>query len=141
MVAESAAAPEIAAAVPTPLPAESSAGAEMPPIPESTRPLRRRHPQAPAADRRRIVYEPPVKRWRPWVAGCMSLVMPGLGQLYKRQFLNAIAWFALVAVGYAALVVPGIILHLCCILGALSGDPWTKGRTIWVDDGTDRKRD
>ena len=108
------AAPTVAAAIPPPLPAA-------PPPPRS-------------AATRRIVYEPPVRRWRPGLAGLMSLFVPGLGQLYKRQWLNAVAWFLVVAAGYAALVIPGILLHACCILGACSGDPWTKGRTVYVDD-------
>ena len=124
---------ELAAAAEPPPPsgetvAPAATAAFPPPLPAAP-------PPAYSAATRRIVYEPPVRRWRPGLAGLMSLFLPGLGQLYKGQWLNAVAWFLVVAAGYAALVIPGILLHVCCILGACSGDPWTKGRTVYVDDG------
>ncbi|HVU86922.1 MAG TPA: hypothetical protein VHD36_06350 [Pirellulales bacterium] len=64
------------------------------------------------------------KRWSPAVAALLSLIFPGLGQLYKGQLLNGVIWCIVVLVGYAALIVPGLVLHLCCILGAASGDPY-----------------
>jgi hypothetical protein len=65
-----------------------------------------------------------IKRWSPFVAFLLSLLIPGLGQVYKGQALNGIVWFCVVLVGYAALIVPGLILHLCCVIGAASGDPY-----------------
>ena len=47
-----------------------------------------------------------------------SLFVPGLGQLYKRQFLNAIAWALMVVSAYIAFIPLGALLHLCCVLGA-----------------------
>jgi hypothetical protein len=38
-------------------------------------------------------------------------------------------WFFLVGVGYLALILPGMLLHFFCIVGAASGNPWTPGRT------------
>jgi hypothetical protein len=63
------------------------------------------------------------KRWEPAVAVLLSLIVPGLGQLYKGQAINGIVWFCIVILGYAMLLVPGLILHLCCIAGAGMGDP------------------
>lgn len=63
------------------------------------------------------------KRWEPAVAVLLSLIVPGLGQLYKGQAINGIVWFCVVILGYAMLLVPGLILHLCCIAGAGMGDP------------------
>ena len=128
---------ELAARTPPPDAPSADTVPTPPPVPTTPPPVspathRRRH-GGHERDERIIVYQPPVRRYSPGVAGCLSLFIPGLGQLYKRQFLNAIAWFLVVAAGYAALVIPGVILHLCCILGALSGDPWTKGRTVYVD--------
>lgn len=57
----------------------------------------------------------------PIVAAFLSLIFPGLGQIYKGQLLNGIVWFIVVAIGYAALIVPGLVLHILCILGAASG--------------------
>jgi len=62
-------------------------------------------------------------RWSPGVAAVLSLIIPGTGQLYKGQILNGFAWFLCVGVGYLLFFVPGVFLHLCCILGAASGDP------------------
>ena len=65
----------------------------------------------------------PAKRWSPLVAMFLSLLIPGLGQLYKGQALNGFVWFCLTVAGYF-LIIPGIILHVCCVLGAASGDPY-----------------
>lgn len=62
-------------------------------------------------------------RWNPGIAAVLSLVIPGAGQMYKGQVGNGIVWLICVAIGYMLLVVPGLILHLLCILGAASGDP------------------
>lgn len=59
--------------------------------------------------------------WSPGVAAVLSFLFPGLGQMYKGQIFNGLAWFVITALGYMALVVPGAILHLCCIIGAASG--------------------
>lgn len=62
----------------------------------------------------------PAPSWSPGVAAVLSLFIPGLGQMYKGQILNGVVWFIAVLTGYA-FVVPGLALHLCCVLGAASG--------------------
>jgi TM2 domain-containing membrane protein YozV len=79
-----------------------------------------------------VLNQPPVQRWSPGLAAVLSFFVPGLGQLYKGQILNGIVWFFVVGVGYLALILPGLVLHLFCILGALSGNPWTEGKTTVV---------
>lgn len=64
------------------------------------------------------------RRWNPAIAGALSLLLPGLGQMYKGQPFNGILWLVLVFVGYMAMVVPGLVLHLCCVVGAMTGDPY-----------------
>jgi TM2 domain-containing membrane protein YozV len=64
------------------------------------------------------------KRWSRLVAMILSLLIPGLGQLYKGQPINGLAWFVLTILGYVFFIVPGLILHFCCILGAAMGDPY-----------------
>lgn len=64
------------------------------------------------------------KRWSRIVAFLLSLLIPGLGQLYKGQVLSALVWFIVVAIGYVAFIIPGIVLHICCALGAAMGDPY-----------------
>ncbi|HVC97253.1 MAG TPA: hypothetical protein VND64_26470 [Pirellulales bacterium] len=63
-------------------------------------------------------------RWSPFAAALLSFIIPGLGQCYKGQILNGIVWFFVVIIGYVALIVPGLVLHLCCIIGAATGDPY-----------------
>lgn len=79
-----------------------------------------------------VINHPPVQRWSPGLAAVLSFFMPGLGQLYKGQILNGIVWFFVVGLGYVALIVPGLVLHLFCVLGALSGNPWTEAKTTVV---------
>lgn len=64
------------------------------------------------------------KRWSRIVAFLLSLIIPGLGQLYKGQLLNGLVWFIVVIIGYIAFIVPGLVLHLLCVLGAAMGDPY-----------------
>lgn len=61
-------------------------------------------------------------RWSRIVAGFLSLVFPGLGQLYKGQIFNGLLWAAAVVAGYIFLIFPGACLHLICVLGAMSGN-------------------
>ena len=63
----------------------------------------------------------------PALAAILSFVIAGLGQIYKGQILNGLVWLVVVVLGYIFLILPGIVLHLCCIFGAASGDP-TKGK-------------
>jgi len=79
-----------------------------------------------------VINQPPVQRWSPGLAAVLSFFVPGLGQLYKGQILNGLVWFFVVGIGYLALILPGLVLHLFCILGALSGNPWTEGKTTVV---------
>jgi TM2 domain-containing membrane protein YozV len=90
-------------------------------------------PAAPAgAGQVVVINQPPTQRWSPGLAAVLSFIVPELGQLYKGQILNGIVWFFLVGMGYVALFFPGLILHCFCVLGALSGSPWTEGKTTVV---------
>ncbi|MFM7033865.1 MAG: hypothetical protein ACKOYJ_01535 [Planctomycetia bacterium] len=79
-----------------------------------------------------VINHPPVQRWSPGLAAVLSFFVPGLGQFYKGQILNGIVWFFLVGMGYVALILPGLVLHFFCVLGALSGNPWTEGKVSVV---------
>ena len=58
-----------------------------------------------------------------FLAAILSLFIPGLGQLYKGHFVQAIIWFLVVGAAYGPLywfifaLVP-IVLHIICILQA-----------------------
>lgn len=54
------------------------------------------------------------------VAAVLSFLIPGLGQIYCGRLLRGIIWLIFAIGGYAMLIVPGIILHIFCILDALS---------------------
>lgn len=66
----------------------------------------------------------PVAKWSKGVAAVLSLIIPGAGQMYKGQVANGLVWLVCVVVGYVMFVVPGLILHLLCVVGAASGDPY-----------------
>lgn len=63
-----------------------------------------------------------VARWSRGTAALLSFLLPGLGQMYKGQIANGLVWLFLTVCGYACFVIPGVFLHLCCIIGAASGD-------------------
>ncbi len=71
-----------------------------------------------------IIVAPKIPLWNPGIAALLSFFIPGLGQLYKGQVFNGIIWFVVVGIGYVFLLIPGIILHLCCIIGATMGNPY-----------------
>jgi TM2 domain-containing membrane protein YozV len=57
--------------------------------------------------------------WNPWLAASLSLI-PGLGQFYKGQRLQAVLWFIVVPILYTAGPI-GPLLHLVCIANAALG--------------------
>lgn len=82
-------------------------------------PFTTRTPAAPAV----IMVNQP--KWNRGVAILLSVFFPGVGQMYKGQVFNGAVWLVIVALGYVFFIVPGLILHLCCIVGASLGDPTT----------------
>ena len=55
----------------------------------------------------------------PGLAAVLSLFIPGAGQLYAGRVVGALLWFLVVTAGYA-LLLPGLIMHLFCIVSAAS---------------------
>jgi hypothetical protein len=53
------------------------------------------------------------------LAGLLSFWIPGAGQLYAGRVAAAVLWFLAVGAGYA-LILPGLVLHLFCIVSAIS---------------------
>jgi TM2 domain-containing membrane protein YozV len=62
-------------------------------------------------------------RWSRILAAFLSFLIPGLGQMYKGQLFNGLIWLVVVVIGYVCFIVPGIVLHFCCIAGAAMGNP------------------
>jgi TM2 domain-containing membrane protein YozV len=72
-----------------------------------------------------VVQQADVRAWNPGIAAVLSLIIPGAGQMYKGNILGGLVWLVAVVVGYMFFIVPGVILHLCCIVFAASGTPST----------------
>ena len=64
------------------------------------------------------------RKWSPGVAAVLSLVIPGAGQMYKGDVGAGILWLIITMIGYLFFILPGLILHLVCIVTAASGDPY-----------------
>lgn len=56
----------------------------------------------------------------PGVAAVLSFFIPGLGQIYKGSVLGGLVWLFCTAIGYVSFVIPGIALHLACVISAAS---------------------
>ena len=70
----------------------------------------------------------PQRLWNPGIAGLLSLIIPGAGQMYRGKVGAGLLWLVCVPLGYLLFIIPGIALHLICIFNAASGDPLVDGR-------------
>ena len=61
--------------------------------------------------------------WNPSTAAVLSLVIPGAGQMYKGQVRSGFLWLGAVVLGYMTFVVPGIVLHVLCVISAAHDQP------------------
>jgi hypothetical protein len=86
------------------------------------------NPQQPvatvAAATQHVYIQTRVAKWSPGVAAGLSLIIPGLGQIYKTQIFNGLLWMIMVPIGYLFFIIPGLFLHICCVIGASQGDPY-----------------
>lgn len=73
-------------------------------------------PQAPAPE-----------AWNPGAAAVLSLFIPGAGQIYRGKLGPGLLWLFGTALGYVLLVLPGLVLHIICIVDAYKGDPRKRG--------------
>lgn len=60
------------------------------------------------------------------VAGALSLLVPGAGQLYAGRPISGVLWFVAVTLGYLMLIVPGVLLHILCVASAVSAAHHTR---------------
>lgn len=65
--------------------------------------------------------------WSPGVAGLLSFLIPGVGQMYKGKVGAGIMWLIFTTLAYFLLILPGIVLHIICIVTATQGNPYEKG--------------
>ena len=71
-----------------------------------------------------IIEQRPERKWSPGIAAILSLFIPGLGQMYKGHILSGLFWLVITPVGYFLFLIPGMVLHLICIITASTGDPY-----------------
>ena len=65
--------------------------------------------------KKRITQKKGVKHGIP---ALLSLFLPGLGQMCKGEVLYGCVWLVFVVLGYLFLVIPGLVLHICCVIDA-----------------------
>ncbi len=63
-------------------------------------------------------------KWSPGIAGLLSFIIPGAGQMYKGKVLRGLLWLFFTTLGYFLLILPGLVLHVICIATAASGNPY-----------------
>ena len=66
-------------------------------------------PDDPLADRRAP---------HPGIAAVLSVLLPGLGQVYCGRLLAGAVWFLATGLAYWAIVFPGFLVHAICIWSA-----------------------
>ena len=52
---------------------------------------------------------------RPGVSAVLSVIIPGLGQVYNGQLGAGLVWFLLTTFGYWAVLVPGFLFHVLSV--------------------------
>ena len=57
----------------------------------------------------------------PGISAVLSVLLPGLGQVYSGRLLAGGLWFLGTAFAYSAVLVPGFIVHALCIWSAYHG--------------------
>jgi hypothetical protein len=63
------------------------------------------------------------RAWNPGIAAVLSLLIPGTGQMYKGEVGQGFGWLICTVIGYAIFLVPGIVLHIGCVINAASDSP------------------
>jgi TM2 domain-containing membrane protein YozV len=61
----------------------------------------------------------------PGIAAVLSVLLPGLGQVYSGRLLAGGIWFLATAAGYSLVLVPGFLIHALSIWSAYrSAEEW-----------------
>lgn len=58
------------------------------------------------------------RRYSPAAAAALSFFLPGVGQIYSGRVPQGIGWMLATGLGYLLFLVPGLILHICCVVNA-----------------------
>lgn len=54
----------------------------------------------------------------PGVAAVLSVLIPGLGQVYGGRLLAGAVWFLATTCAYSAVLLPGFLIHALCVWSA-----------------------
>ena len=57
----------------------------------------------------------------PGVAAVLSVIIPGLGQVFNGRLLAGFLWFVAASFGYWAVLVPGFLIHVASVYFAYRG--------------------
>ncbi|MDP6978561.1 MAG: hypothetical protein QF570_08155 [Myxococcota bacterium] len=57
----------------------------------------------------------------PGIAAVLSVLIPGLGQVYNGRLMAGACWFLAASFAYWAVLVPGFIVHALCVWSAYRG--------------------
>ena len=68
------------------------------------------------------------KSFSPALGAFLSLLIPGLGQMYEGRGFVGLFWFVVTLVAYAHLIPAGVCLHLACVISAGMAKPKAFGR-------------
>ena len=64
----------------------------------------------------------PVRRSpHPGLSAVLSVVAPGLGQVYNGRLLAGAVWFLATAAAYSVVLLPGFLVHAFCVWSAYAG--------------------
>jgi TM2 domain-containing membrane protein YozV len=78
-----------------------------------------------AGERQIIVQRAP----SPGIAAVLSVLLPGLGQVYCGRLLAGAVWFVATSFAYWAILVPGFVFHALCVWSAYqSARDWRPDR-------------
>ncbi len=65
-----------------------------------------------------VVSAPTHRPPHPGISAVLSVLVPGLGQVYSGRLLAGGVWFLATGFGYWAWLVPGFLVHAVCVWSA-----------------------
>ncbi len=63
----------------------------------------------------------------PGIAAVLSVLLPGLGQVYAGRLIAGGLWFLGTAMAYSAVLLPGFLVHAFCIWSAYRSAQYWNG--------------
>ncbi len=57
----------------------------------------------------------------PGISAVLSVVIPGLGQVYNGRLFAGALWFLATGFAYSAVLLPGFLVHGICVWAAYAG--------------------